>query len=112
VLIFNKLLVILFVVVVPILTYLFRQKTNAPLKKLLIGLKGLEPVNGKSRSAILEVLGPPNRISSIDSNQQFLQWERHGEYGFDKQSYYSITLLFNEHDICQGVTDEQQINIK
>ncbi len=54
-------------------------------------------LKGKTLQEIEKVCGKPNAISSLGNGQILRQWQATG---------YNIALLFDENDICLGISSE------
>lgn len=57
----------------------------------------LQPLVGKSKSAIIEVVGEPTSMTHLAGRKTLLQWHSEG---------FHIALQFDEKDLCETVTHE------
>jgi hypothetical protein len=70
---------------------------RAPGKVLQQKFVRLGTLKGKTRVAIVAVVGPPSAQSGTPDGGQLLQWMATG---------YHIALIFDANGICQGVSHE------
>ncbi len=54
-------------------------------------------IAGKKLSEIQAVCGAPNAVSSLGNGQKLCQWQA---------TSYHIALVFDENDVCVGVSSE------
>lgn len=75
----------------------------------LHGLKSkfanLGTLSGRTKAEIIAAVGQPSSVSSTGDGKTLLQWQHVSEAGG-----YHIALLFDAHDICEGVTHESSSN--
>jgi hypothetical protein len=56
---------------------------------------------GKSRTEIINAVGPPQSVSALGDGKTLLQWQMINQAGG-----YHVALMFDENDLCEGVTHE------
>ena len=57
-------------------------------------------IAGKSLAEVKRVCGEPSAVSAIGNGQTLYQWQATG---------YHIALIFDENDICVGVSSEIKV---
>lgn len=57
-------------------------------------------IAGKTLSEVKSVCGSPSAVSSIGGGQKLYQWQATG---------YHIALIFDENDICVGISSEVKV---
>ena len=57
-------------------------------------------IAGKTYQEIVEKCGPPSAVSVAGNGQTLKQWQATG---------YHIALLFDENDVCAGITSEIKV---
>lgn len=57
-------------------------------------------IAGKTLSEVKQACGAPNSVSAMGNGQTLYQWQATG---------YHIALLFDENDICLGVSSETSV---
>lgn len=58
-------------------------------------------LRGRSKAEIIALVGRPTSVSGADAGKTLLQWMDSTGSGS-----YHIALLFDQNDICEGVTHE------
>ena len=78
--------------------YLLTQEAvKAPGKSLNQKFASLGTLQGKTFKEIEEVVGAPSAISAMGNGNVLRQWQA---------TSYHIALLFDENDVCLGITSE------
>ena len=73
---------------------------KAPGDILASKFRNLGVVTGKTYKEIVSACGAPASVSSMGDGQKLCQW---------MATSYHIALLFDENDVCLGITDEIQV---
>ncbi len=80
-----------------LITTMVVRAPGAVLNKKFVSLGTL---SGKSYDEIAYVVGQPNAVSSVGNGQVLRQWQATG---------YHIALVFDENDICLGISSEVNV---
>lgn len=80
-----------------ILYAIMNAGVKAPGASLNQKFVSLGTLKGKALSEITSVVGQPSAVSTTGNGKILRQWQATG---------YHIALLFDENDICEGVTSE------
>lgn len=56
---------------------------------------------GKTRTEIIDAVGPPQSVSAVGDGKTLIQWQMINQAGG-----YHVALMFDENDLCEGVTHE------
>lgn len=83
-----------------ILYLIMGAAVKAPGASLNQKFVSLGTLKGKSLHEITSVVGSPSAVSSMGNGQTLRQWQATG---------YHIALLFDEKDICLGVSSEIRV---
>lgn len=80
-----------------ILYAIMHAGVRAPGASLNQKFVNLGTLSGKTYSEIVSAVGQPSAVSSMAGGKKLRQWQATG---------YHIALIFDENDICEGISSE------